>query len=191
MTGNRPFNNPATNEDKADYLREQRKLRKDEASSYYQQAIIDLGLENSTGRFTSKPDVTGTKASAQYPRQPEGSPWAGDPVGVEPPLNYSINDLEPTGEAHEQALSELALSDRVRSASAGEDNAAPLDVSDNRASSPTLQTGSAGLQSDTSSPLVGGGSLTPTAVAQHLASAPKSFETLPSTNPKPLKRRKL
>jgi hypothetical protein len=29
-----------------------------------------------------------------YPPQPEGSPWAGaDPVGDEPPLGYSIDDL--------------------------------------------------------------------------------------------------
>jgi hypothetical protein len=38
--------------------------------------------------------VVGASALPVYPPQPPGSPWAGaDPVGDEPPLGYSIDDL--------------------------------------------------------------------------------------------------
>src|SRR6516165_1620471 len=40
-----------------------------------------------------------------YPRQPETSPWHHDPCGVEPPLGYSVEDQEPTGEKFEQQRS--------------------------------------------------------------------------------------
>ena len=36
-----------------------------------------------------------------YPRQPAGSPWAGDLVGDEPSLGFSVEAMEPTGEANE------------------------------------------------------------------------------------------
>ena len=29
------------------------------------------------------------------------SPWAGDPLGLEPPLGFSVDGTEPTGEVHE------------------------------------------------------------------------------------------
>jgi hypothetical protein len=57
----------------------------------------------------AKPAVIGLDPAAQYPRQPGDSPWAGDAVGVEPPLGYSIQDMEPVGEAHEIEASLAAL----------------------------------------------------------------------------------
>lgn len=59
--------------------------------------------EDRGGRFAvrSPATVIGT-SPVSYPRQPEGSPWACDPVPPERPLGYSVNDLEPVGEIHER-----------------------------------------------------------------------------------------
>jgi hypothetical protein len=37
--------------------------------------------------------VVGASALPVYPPQPPNSPWAWDPVGDEPPLGYSVDDL--------------------------------------------------------------------------------------------------
>jgi hypothetical protein len=145
-------NQRISNEDKADYLRNQRKLKQGnrEPSTYHKLADLDDDLG---GRYAVE---AGEQAATKYPKQDSASPWSGGGAQVpdEMPLGYAIDEQEPVGTPAEieQALSELALSDRVRSASAGEDNAAHLDVSDNGAISPLQQTGSAGLPSDTSSP---------------------------------------
>lgn len=105
-------NDRITNEDKAEYLRNERKLRRGDrqASTMFGQAIIDMKLDAGGGRFVEKTglDVTGTKqASAQYPRQGSDSPWSGggaDP-GLEPPTGQDINFVEPVGEAFEVAAS--------------------------------------------------------------------------------------
>ena len=55
-------------------------------------------LDNSLGgRFAVGGAVSGEEELVRYPRQPEGSPWSGPQVGVEPPLGYAIDELEPTG----------------------------------------------------------------------------------------------
>lgn len=60
------------------------------------------GLDTSLGgRFAPGGYVGGSERTTDYPRLPEGSPWAGDPVGLEPSLGYSVDDLEPTGTAAE------------------------------------------------------------------------------------------
>ena len=54
------------------------------------------------GRF-AKP-AQSADPSQLYPRLPEGnSQWGGPQVPEEPPLGYSVNDLEPVGELHELA----------------------------------------------------------------------------------------
>jgi hypothetical protein len=119
------YNNPATSGEKAEALRNERRLRRGERepSTYHKLAGLadDLG-----GRFAVE---AGQSKSTDYPMQPASSPWSGagaDP-GLEAPLGYSVNDLEPTGEAHEQALSELAQEgQRCVPHNAGEDNAAHL-----------------------------------------------------------------
>jgi hypothetical protein len=45
--------------------------------------------------------VAGSDPATMYPRQPEGSPWSGDPVPPEGPLGYEIHACEPVGEPHE------------------------------------------------------------------------------------------
>jgi len=51
------------------------------------------------GRFA----VGARQPVTEYPRQPETSPWHHDPVGLEPPLGYSVETMEPVGEPHEVA----------------------------------------------------------------------------------------
>jgi hypothetical protein len=56
------------------------------------------GLDTSLGgRFAPGGYVAGSEASVEYPRQPASSPWASDPVGLEPSLGFSVNQMEPTG----------------------------------------------------------------------------------------------
>jgi hypothetical protein len=50
-------------------------------------------------------------APIAYPRQPQNSPWASDPLPPEPPLGIDINAMEPTGEVHEQKASEAIAGD--------------------------------------------------------------------------------
>src|SRR6202042_2564080 len=66
-------------------------------TTFHQQAMIDLQLE-SGGRFAKDTIVSGTEASVHYP---PGPTWTRDQVGLEPPLGVAIDDLEPTGNAHE------------------------------------------------------------------------------------------
>ncbi len=98
----RPYTNPSTNEEKAEALRNEQRLRKQEASKPTTlHALSRLGQdEEPAGRFAQARYITGSEAATKYPAA--STPWTAqaDP-GVEAPLGYSVNDLEPTGEAHE------------------------------------------------------------------------------------------
>ena len=67
------------------------------ATTYRDLANLDTSLG---GRFLGGGDVSGAEEATHYPRLPEGS-WSHDPTGVEPPLGYAIDALEPTGNPHE------------------------------------------------------------------------------------------
>ena len=58
------------------------------------------------GRFkkVNTTTVTGTGPGPSYPRIPSG-PWAKNEMPDEPPLGYSVEEHEPTGELHEQRAS--------------------------------------------------------------------------------------
>src|SRR5262249_18973412 len=73
-----------------------------QGSTFHAHAQADAEL-NLGGRFAQvRPTtVTGATPAAQYPRQPPTSPFASDPCGPEPPLNYNIDAQEPTGEKFE------------------------------------------------------------------------------------------
>src|SRR6516225_8044897 len=77
-------------------------------------------LDEAGGRFAAlperKPTVIGAKAEIAYPQQPQGSPWANEPSGTEPPLGYEVDAMEAVGEPQEQARSAEAI---TRSASTG------------------------------------------------------------------------
>ena len=90
--------------------------------TYHSRAAVEQTLETG-GRFADKVSlVVGETPAVQYPRLPAGSPWAGDPVGLEPPLGFSVDAMEPTGEAHEIQAS-LATGSPVPVASGAEEGA--------------------------------------------------------------------
>jgi hypothetical protein len=70
-------------------------------STYSERAAAEREITTASGgRYAGE-----LRKEASVPRLPESSPWASDPVGVEPALGYSIQDQEPVGEAFEIALS--------------------------------------------------------------------------------------
>ena len=97
----RDFKNNSGQAERARMLREERqRLRQPPApTSLRDLARVDeiLGAQ---GRFAEGARVTGTDPAARYPRLPDSSPWNAE-RGVEPPLGYSVEEVEPVGEAHE------------------------------------------------------------------------------------------
>jgi hypothetical protein len=73
-----------------------------QATTYHQLANVDVSLG---GRFAAGGEVSGAEEATRYPAQPESSPWAADPTGVEPPLGYAIDEQAPVGEFAEIAAS--------------------------------------------------------------------------------------
>jgi hypothetical protein len=98
-----PFNNDATQAER------RRILENDRLNTYQAHAAASVDEERG-GRFSvrTKPTVVG-QSPISYPKQPEGSPWACDPLPIEPPLGVDINAMEVTGEPHERT--ELAPTD--------------------------------------------------------------------------------
>jgi len=94
-------------------LIEERQMR-----TYMGQALdadLDLG-----GRFAKVHTTTVTGSSPiSYPAQPAHSPWHHDPCPPEPPLGYSVEEMEPVGEPHERIAS--ATSSLTARAQAGDD----------------------------------------------------------------------
>jgi hypothetical protein len=99
----REFRNDATNEEKADQLRNE-KLRagEREPTTLHQLASVDVELG---GRFARPDYITGTEAASQYPRLPTSSPWSSDPVPPEQSLGFQIGAMEPVGTFAEVAAS--------------------------------------------------------------------------------------
>jgi len=64
-------------------------MRKDK-DTYHSRAEADL---EAGGRW-AKPTIG-------VPEQPVTSLWSRDPVGIEPPLGFSVNEMDPVGEHHE------------------------------------------------------------------------------------------
>jgi hypothetical protein len=93
---------------------EQRERRELSGSStgmtYHSRAAAEIALLGQ-GRHTQGAVVTGSARVPQVPRMPEGSPWAGDLVGDEPALGWSVETQEPVGEVFEIAASLNPLGD--------------------------------------------------------------------------------
>jgi hypothetical protein len=85
--------------------REKRRILAEDrkASSYMAHAAANVD-EDRGGRYAAieKPSTVVGASSISYPTQPEGSPWANDPIGLEPPLGFSVEDHDPVGELHER-----------------------------------------------------------------------------------------
>jgi len=127
MRGN-DFYNSATNEVRAEMLRNEAKLRSGDraGTTYHSLAGVDAALEG-TGRFKSEAIITGRDPSVSYPRLPEGSPWSGSgDVALQPPLGVEIDQQEPVGTAQEIERSIEALSTPPTVASVLSDEMATL-----------------------------------------------------------------
>jgi hypothetical protein len=63
------------------------------------------------GRFAAiEKSATVVGASPiSYPQQPSNSPWSTDPIGLEPPLGFSVEDHDPVGELHEREVSAVPV----------------------------------------------------------------------------------
>jgi len=70
------------------------------------QANADDDLGGRFGTIREKPKVIGV-SPITYPRLPSG-PWASNEMPDEPCLGYSVEEMEPTGEIHEQRRQEAA-----------------------------------------------------------------------------------
>jgi hypothetical protein len=96
------FYDTKTVADKLAQIHNERRLREapPQPSTYFQQAKIGESLDQPGGRYR-----TGS-GSDQWPRLPEGSPWADGPSpGLEPPLGEALGPAPIVGEAHEVARS--------------------------------------------------------------------------------------
>ena len=95
-------NDPITNADKFNALRNEQMLRKQEASEPTTlHALSRLGQdEEPGGRFAQARHDSGSAPSVDYPAA--SSPWtAGNDAGLEPPLGVEVDAQEPCGEAFE------------------------------------------------------------------------------------------
>ena len=85
---------------------ERRRIMADERRmrTYHGQAASSVNDERG-GRYAgsgSKQTVVGSSPIG-YPQQPENSPWRSDPCPPEPPLGFSVEEMEPVGEIFERA----------------------------------------------------------------------------------------
>jgi hypothetical protein len=55
--------------------------------------VVDLYNPQPGGRFA----IGAQQPLTEYPRQPAHSHWHHDPIGLEPPLGYSVDQMEPVG----------------------------------------------------------------------------------------------
>lgn len=81
-------------------------LQEKRNNSYQGRAILEMEQEN-VGRFRRKP--TDPSPLPVYPALPENSPWHHDPVPMEEPLGYSVEDVLPVGELFEVEASIQAI----------------------------------------------------------------------------------
>jgi len=79
----------ATMKEKVEVLKNDRRV----ASTYLDHTHSEEG-----GRFAKPTNVIGATPTPQYPAGPN---WSADPTGVEPPLGFDVNAVEPVGEQFE------------------------------------------------------------------------------------------
>jgi hypothetical protein len=75
-----------------------RALREPAQPSTFSQFAQSQADDETGGRFAArgKPMMVGSEQMVRYPQLPASSPWAGpDPVPVEPPTGYAIDEMVP------------------------------------------------------------------------------------------------
>jgi hypothetical protein len=80
------------------------------------------------GRYA--PPSRKPEAPPTYPHQPPNSPYSADPVGLEPPLGYSIEDQPVVGEPHEVAEAARVMASREVEATLGPLSMASTETTD-------------------------------------------------------------
>ena len=79
-------------------------MTKDRRMNTYLAHSEASALDDAGGRFAAperRPTIVGAKAEISYPAQPEGSPWAKELIGLEPPIGVEIDAHEAVGEQFE------------------------------------------------------------------------------------------
>lgn len=101
------FQNPATQDEKVEVLRNEAALRAGDRAPTTLHALagVDQALE-SGGRFKSEVLIVGATPAPAYPAA--ASPWSGPQVGLEPSTGLAIDAVEPVGTAKEIEASQLA-----------------------------------------------------------------------------------
>jgi hypothetical protein len=99
-------------------------------TTYAAQAAIAQALDAGGGRWAAadKSAVVGETPAPMYPAQPAGSPWAGDPVGQEPPFPVDISAMEPVGTHAEIEASLAAIGSSAIAAKESEATVSPVPV---------------------------------------------------------------
>ena len=82
-------------QERREVLENDRLLREQQKASTFHQHAQAQADELSQGRFRAigTPSVTG---ATPIPKYPAAGAHQSDPVGIEPPLGFSVNDLEPS-----------------------------------------------------------------------------------------------
>jgi hypothetical protein len=77
-------------------LENDRRVREQQQASTFHQHAQAQALDTAGGRFAqvNAATVIGAQPLPKYPQA--GTPFQSDPVGIEPPLGFSVNDLEPS-----------------------------------------------------------------------------------------------
>src|SRR5262249_12068716 len=104
-------------------------LRNERGGTYYDIAAAEATAVGGRYAARERSTVVGSSQPVAYPAQPSNSPWASDPVGLEPPLGEDLGGAPIVGEAFEveKSLREarsgtgLKLSELPLSASPGGD----------------------------------------------------------------------
>jgi hypothetical protein len=143
-----------------DQLREQQR----ESSAY-----IDHYAQEAGGRWNAVAQATVIGQSPNpWPKMPEGNPWAGpDLVGLEPPLSYRIDDLNPSDPVEPSSFTQQETDPTL------DDAPSPTSLSD-------VQRAGVGSLSRTDDP-----------AGVPIPSPPDTFTTNVDVGSSPLRRRKL
>lgn len=131
------MNNDATMKEKRDVLRNDRRIRDQEGSTFFDHTHNDIG-----GRFAaiSSPHVVGSESIPKYP----AAFLQHDPVPKENPLGYSINEMDTTGQPHELKASDASLDEPSPLSPAPQGNSGDPDAPSTTASSSSGSMSSSG-----------------------------------------------
>lgn len=83
-----------------------RRVVRETGATYHDVAVSDVGTVQGRYAAISRTRVTGS-SRVEYQKQPQSLPWASDPVPPEPPLGFSIDEMQPVREEFEVAQSLL------------------------------------------------------------------------------------